>query len=130
MKKSSSDIEKEIFVEEEEEEQALMSSENKDHRDVEDGSKISEKTSGGRTYVFFSPKLLFLRYARNHLVFQVHCKPSDCVAKTSMYHNASNSDLCGKRSNGDVGEQFVERIERVYVLRRGLWQFYKSGEFE
>ena len=76
MKKSSSDIEKEIFVEEEEEEQALMSSENKDHRDVEDGSKISEKTLGGRTYVFFSRNssfyvthaiILSFRYTANHL---------------------------------------------------------------
>ena len=129
MKKSSSDIAKEPFVEEEEEE-ALMSSGNNYHRDVEEGPKIPEKTSGGRTYVFFCSTPL-LRYTHTiHLVFQVHCKPSDCVAKTSMYHNASNSDLCGKRSNGDVGEQFVERIERVYVLRRGLWYFHRSGEFE
>ena len=75
MKKSSSDIEKEPFVEEEEEE-ALMSSGNNDHRDVEEGSKIPEKTSGGRTYVFFvrllyyvthTQFILYFRYTANHL---------------------------------------------------------------
>ena len=29
-----------------------------------------------------------------------------------MYHDASYSDLCGERSNRDVGEQFVSRAER------------------
>ena len=61
MKKSSSDIEKEPFVEEEEEE-ALMSSGNNDHRDVEEGSKIPEKTSGGRTYVIFVRLLYYVTH--------------------------------------------------------------------
>ena len=64
MKNSSSDIEKEPFVEEEEEE-ALMSSGNNDHRDVEEGSKIPEKTAGGRTYGFFVRLLYYVTHTHN-----------------------------------------------------------------